>query len=259
MKRKTHELDENTRIAIVNGDKCKPNKCGLECKKKCPVVKMGKQCVVVEKKSKKAELSEILCNGCGICTKVCPFEAIRIINLPKGIPNQTIHRYGANMFKLYRLPCPKVGQVLGIVGTNGIGKSTALQILATKSMKPNLGEYHDPPQWKEILTHFKGNELQNYFTKILEEDYKTLYKPQYVDLIPKQVNGKVRDFIKKRDERGMAEYYIESFEMGDILDREIKVLSGGELQRFAIMIVLLQDGNIFIIDEPTSYLDVKQR
>ncbi len=36
------------------------------------------------------------------------------------------HRYGKNSFKLHRLPTPRPGQVLGLVGTNGIGKSTAL-------------------------------------------------------------------------------------------------------------------------------------
>jgi ATP-binding cassette subfamily E protein 1 len=62
---------------------------------------------------------------------------------------------------------PRPGQVLGLVGTNGIGKSTALKILAGK-LKPNLGRYEAPPEWQEILTHFRGSELQNYFTKILE-------------------------------------------------------------------------------------------
>lgn len=39
-----------------------------------------------------------------------------------------------------RLPIPRPGEVLGLVGTNGIGKSTALKILAGKQ-KPNLGKY----------------------------------------------------------------------------------------------------------------------
>lgn len=48
-------------------------------------------------------------------------------------------------FKLYllllkRLPTPRPGEVLGLVGTNGIGKSTALKILAGK-LKPNLGRF----------------------------------------------------------------------------------------------------------------------
>ena len=39
-----------------------------------------------------------------------------------------------------RLPMPRPGEVLGLVGTNGIGKSTALEILAGK-VKPNLGRF----------------------------------------------------------------------------------------------------------------------
>lgn len=70
----------------------------------------------------------------------CPFEAIAIINLPTNLETQVTHRYNANAFKLHRLPTPRPGQVLGLVGTNGIGKSTALKILAGK-LKPNLGRY----------------------------------------------------------------------------------------------------------------------
>ncbi len=56
----------------------------------------------------------------------------------------------ANSFKLHRLPSPRAGEVLGLVGTNGIGKSTALKILANKE-KPNLGKFASPPDWQEIL------------------------------------------------------------------------------------------------------------
>jgi ATP-binding cassette subfamily E protein 1 len=72
--------------------------------------------------------------------KKCPFEAIQIINLPKNLSKDTTHRYGPNQFKLHRLPTPRPGQVLGLVGTNGIGKSTAIKVLAGK-LKPNLGRF----------------------------------------------------------------------------------------------------------------------
>ncbi len=68
---------------------------------------------------------------------------------------------------------PAAHQVLGLVGTNGIGKSTALQVLAGK-LKPNLGRYDGAPDWSEILTYFRGSELQNYFTRILEDNLKVL-------------------------------------------------------------------------------------
>ena len=137
--------------------------------------------------------------GCGICVKKCPFEAIAIINLPKDLERNTTHRYGPNAFKLHRLPMPRPGQVLGLVGTNGIGKSTALKILAGK-MKPNLGRFDTPPDWEEILVHFRGSELQNYFTKILEDTLKATIKPQYVDHIPRAVKGKVLEILKTKDE-----------------------------------------------------------
>jgi ATP-binding cassette, sub-family E, member 1 len=137
--------------------------------------------------------------GCGICVKKCPFEAISIINLPKDLERNTTHRYGPNSFKLHRLPMPRPGQVLGLVGSNGCGKSTALKILAGK-VKPNLGRYDAPPDWEEILVHFRGSELQNYFTKILEDTMKATIKPQYVDHIPRAIKGNVGELLKQKDE-----------------------------------------------------------
>jgi ATP-binding cassette, sub-family E, member 1 len=55
---------------------------------------------------------------------------------------------------------PRPGQVLGLVGTNGIGKSTALKILSGK-LKPNLGRYDNPPDWEDVIKYFRGSELQS--------------------------------------------------------------------------------------------------
>jgi len=188
----------------------------------------------------------------------CPFEAITIINLPSNLEKHTTHRYSKNSFKLHRLPIPRPGEVLGLVGQNGIGKSTALKILAGKQ-KPNLGKYANPPDWTEILSYFRGSELQNYFTKILEDNLKALVKPQYVDQIPKAVRGAVGDLLDKKDERELQTKICEMLDLSHIRDREIAQLSGGELQRFAIAMVCIQNADIFMFDEPSSYLDVKQR
>uniref|UniRef100_A0A453HZK1 68 kDa protein HP68 n=1 Tax=Aegilops tauschii subsp. strangulata TaxID=200361 RepID=A0A453HZK1_AEGTS len=250
--------DRLTRIAIVSEDKCKPKKCRQECKKSCPVVKTGKLCIEVSPAAKLAFISEELCIGCGICVKKCPFDAIEIINLPKDLEKDTTHRYGPNTFKLHRLPVPRPGQVLGLVGTNGIGKSTALKVLAGK-LKPNLGRFKNPPDWQEILTYFRGSELQNYFTRILEDNLKAIIKPQYVDHIPKAVQGNVGQVLEQKDERDMKNELCVDLELNQVIDRNVGDLSGGELQRFAIAVVAVQSAEIYMFDEPSSYLDVKQR
>ncbi len=250
--------DKLTRVAIVKEDKCKPKKCRQECKRSCPVVRLGKECIEVNPNSKLAYISEELCIGCGICVKKCPFEAINIINLPKSLEKEQTHRYGPNSFKLHRLPMPRPGQVLGLVGTNGIGKSTALKILGGKQ-KPNLGKFETPPDWAEILVHFRGSELQNYFTRILEDNLKAIIKPQYVDHIPKAVKGNVNEIMTSKNERGNLEWALTELDLLHVRDRNVEVLSGGELQRFAIAVVVVQQADVYMFDEPSSYLDVKQR
>jgi len=247
-----------TRIAVVNHDRCKPKRCNHECKRSCPVVRMGKQCIEVTSEDKIAFISELLCIGCGICVKKCPFEAVNIINLPSNLDGQTTHRYSANSFKLHRLPIPRPGEVLGLVGTNGIGKSTALKVLSGKC-KPNLGRFTDPPDWQEIIAHFRGNELQNYFKKIVEDDLKVVVKPQYVESIPKAAKGNVREILEKRDEANNMVFMTTEFDLLKVLDRDVKALSGGELQRFACAMSCMRAADIFMFDEPSSYLDVKQR
>ncbi|RDW88847.1 putative translation initiation factor rli1 protein [Coleophoma cylindrospora] len=254
--------DKLTRIAIISTDK----KCRQECKKSCPVVRSGRLCIEVSPESKIAFISESLCIGCGICPKKCPFGAINIINLPTNLESHVTHRYSANSFKLHRLPTPRPGQVLGLVGSNGIGKSTALKILSGK-LKPNLGRYDNPPDWQDVIKYFRGSELQSkffldYFTKILEDDLKAVVKPQYVDRIPRAVrtpDKTVRGLIEGVASMDNLQECLDVLELNHIMDRDINLLSGGELQRFAIATVCVQQADVYMFDEPSSYLDVKQR
>ncbi|CCU97610.1 unnamed protein product [Malassezia sympodialis ATCC 42132] len=223
-------------------------------------IAIGRLCIEVAPSSKIAFISETLCIGCGICTKKCPFEAINIIKLPTNLENETTHRYSANSFKLHRLPTPRAGQVLGLVGTNGIGKSTALKILAGKQ-KPNLGRYDDPPDWTEILKYFRGSELQNFFTKVLEDNIKALIKPQYVDNLPRALKSRatVEQLLDSKLQRNNKDDVVDACDLRAVMDRDVHNLSGGELQRFAIAMSCVQSANMYMFDEPSSYLDVKQR
>ncbi|KAF8462091.1 P-loop containing nucleoside triphosphate hydrolase protein, partial [Russula ochroleuca] len=155
---------------------------------------------------------------------------------------------------------PRPGQVLGLVGTNGIGKSTALKILAGK-LKPNLGRYDDPPDWQEILKYFRGSELQNYFTKVLEDNLKALIKPQYVDHIPRAIKNQmtVSQMLDSKLELDNKQKLCDDLELNKVLEREVSQLSGGELQRFAIAMSCIQRADVYMFDEPSSYLDVRQR
>ena len=174
--------------------------------------------------------------------------AIHIINLPTNLETQVTHRYSANSFKLHRLPTPRPGQVLGLVGTNGIGKSTALKILSGKE-KPNLGRYDNPPNWAETLNYFRGSELQNYLTKVVEDNLKAVVKPQYVDKLPKAIRGQdrtVRTLLEKQANQDNLDYMIDELELRPVLDRDVDHLSGGELQRFAIAVACVQRADVYV-------------
>src|SRR5271157_5704581 len=219
------------RIAIVDREKCIKQKCGYLCQKVCPGVRMGDETVTVDSEGFPV-ISENLCTGCGICVRKCPVNAIKIINLPHEV-GKLIFQYGVNAFRLYNLPLPKKGAVVGLIGANGIGKSTALEILSGR-IKPNLGNYRKEAKWDDIIDKFKGQELQNYFESLKKKGVKVSYKPQMVDRLPEVFKETVSKFLKRNDERKKFDEAVDAFELRECLNRKIENLSGGELQRMAI-------------------------
>jgi len=246
------------RIAVLDRDRCTPKDCDTVCIRFCPLVRSRVEAIKIEPGSEKPTIFEGLCTGCGICVRKCPFKAISIVNLPSELEGECSHRFGKNLFKLYRLPIPRPGLVTGLIGKNGIGKSTALKILSGE-IKLNLGHFEDPPDWPRIIRFYRGSVLQDYFQRLSEKRLKTVYKPQYVDQIPKAVAGTVGELLEKADEKGKARYLMGCLQLDVVQDRDIRNLSGGELQRLAIAVACSRDADIYLFDEPSSYLDVRQR
>ena len=250
---------ENThRVAVLDDELCQPKKCGLECIIYCPVNKTGGECIIQRPDSGKALISEDLCTGCGICIKKCPFDAIVIVNLAKELSEDKVHQYGVNSFRFYRLPTPKKGAVVGLVGRNGMGKSTIVNILSG-NMKPNLGKYDQEISWDEILKYYQGTEMKSHFEKIANGAMRASIKPQLVYLIPKAFKGTPKELLKRYDERKVTDKVVPQLGLQNILDRDIAQLSGGELQRLAVAIAAAKDAEYYFFDEPSSYNDIYQR
>ncbi|MEJ7640763.1 MAG: ribosome biogenesis/translation initiation ATPase RLI [Candidatus Nitrosocosmicus sp.] len=246
------------RIAVLDQELCQPRKCGQECIIYCPVNKTGGECIIQRPDDGKAVIFEDLCTGCTICVKKCPFDAIVIVNLAREIGFDKVHQYGINSFRLYKLPIPKEGSVTGLVGRNGMGKSTIINLLSG-NVKPNFGSFDKNLGWEDVFDKLSNIELKKHFEKISTKSLRTSIKPQLVYLIPKIFKGTVAELLKKYDERKTRDLLVDQLGLKNSLTKDISTLSGGELQRLAVAVAASKDADYYFFDEPSSYNDIYQR
>jgi len=296
-----------TKIVIVEKEKCNPEGCGgFLCARVSPSNRAGKEAFYQDVDGKIGVNEELVSDIDRIAVNKCPFHALKLVNLPEQLTEKPVHRYGKNGFVIFRLPVPIFGKVVGLVGRNGIGKSTAVKILAGV-LKPNLGRVapaaaasattkksatskdsqdsgaEAPPRrsrsaslrtprqgggasdegfsYQELIDHFKGNEAQGYFEKLRDGKIQLSYKPQQVEQLTQAYKGKVGELLTRVNTLPAAAYRgtLETMGVSHLLDRDLAVLSGGELQRVAIAATSLKGANVLFFDEPTNYLDIKQR
>ncbi len=245
------------RIAVIDRDKCTNKRCGYVCQSICPGVRMGDDTITIDDKGFPV-INEDLCTGCGICPKRCPAGAIKIINLA-GEGGDPLIQYGVNSFRLYNFAVPKNEGVVAIVGKNGIGKSTLLDVLSGKLI-PNFFDFSKTYTLEEIIPEIKNLELRNYFEKLKDKEIKVSYKIQNVELLQKVASEKtVIEVLTQFDEIKSKEKVIEILKLTKILDSKLSELSGGELQKVAIAVASLKDSNLYFFDEPSTYLDIYER
>ena len=125
------------------------------------------------------------------------------------------------------------GEVVGILGPNGIGKSTYIKILAGEEL-PTTGNF--------------DNQL------------KISYKPQYLKADSDiTVQGWLRGMTHDFDSSYYQTEILKPMGMESLMDQTLTELSGGELQRVAITACLSREADLYLLDEPSAHLDVEQR
>ena len=244
------------RIAVLIEEKCKPKSEAYDYLKKWSG-SCGAECIQMN--GDKFKILESACPPCFVRAKHCPGGAVVVVNLPAELKTDLIHRYSLNGFRLFRLPTPSRESVVGILGPNGMGKSTAFNIL-NGSIIPNLGDFEaDELWWEDVIETLPRGELRDFLVDVSESDVTVALKPQYVDNIPKAVKGRVGQLLTSVDERGVYQEMITKLGIGHLLERNLDQLSGGELQRVAICATLLKKADVYFFDEPSSYLDIHER
>ena len=157
------------------------------------------------------------------------------------------------------------GEFVGLIGGNGAGKSTFLQLLVG-ILKPikgkvryrkgiNLAYVHQNP-----MIHFsKDNIREELLESVIESNNADFNKESYEKLLEMSkeefiesdiLNGLEFDNIKFK-----FRDLIEFFGIGELIDKHPYDCSGGEQQKIAIVKVLLQNADVLILDEPTKGLD----
>ena len=145
------------------------------------------------------------------------------------------------------------GEILGIIGPNGSGKSTLLKIMGGL-LTPRDGEIRLRGR---PLCELSRPELARDVAMVAQENYfRFAFTALEVVLMGRYPHLKRLQFEGRRD-MDAAMHALEATQAAELADRPIHELSGGERQRVLIARALAQEARVMLLDEPTSFLDLK--
>jgi lipopolysaccharide export system ATP-binding protein len=144
----------------------------------------------------------------------------------------------------------KKGQILGLLGPNGVGKSTIFNLI-TGLIKPNYGSI--------IIQSKIVNEYPIYLrTKQFKIGYVPQYGGYFHDLTLLENLYAVGEILisNKKIRIEKIDSLIAKFELDPVQDVKASHLSGGQKKRLVIALALLSEPKILLLDEPFAALDV---
>jgi len=251
------------KITVVIRDKCAPEATNYRCINMCPVNMTGKKSkpIIVPKAIKLRgnsvypSINHRHCINCGICVNICFKRAIKVVNVPGDMEDwNPTHEYEETEFKLFGLPVLNKGIVTGIIGENGIGKSTLLKILAGE-IKPNGGK-SSKDAFKFFLSDLSTPGMARFLESVSSGEKQVSFKNQSLNDL-KQSSKTFQELLEDIDKENQE--IIDLLKLKHLLDKKSSETSGGELQRIAIALAMLQPADVYLLDEPATYLDVNQR
>ena len=140
----------------------------------------------------------------------------------------------------------KKGEILGLLGVNGAGKSTIMKIICSY-VKPNSGKVKICE--KDIETHTKLTKSKIGYLSEKNPLYEEMYVNEFLIFISK--------FYKEKNKN--LNTVLENTNLKNIKNKKIKILSAGQRKRVGIAQAILHDPDVLILDEPTATLDPNQK
>lgn len=147
------------------------------------------------------------------------------------------------------------GEIVTLIGPNGAGKSTILKSI-TKQLKPIAGKISvDNKSILSLSERELAEKMAIVFTEHLSPELMTVFEVVALGRYPYTNKiGQLKDYDKVKIEEAMSIVHIN--ELGT---KEFAYLSDGQKQRVLLARAICQEPDILILDEPTSYLDVKYK